>query len=191
MRGGGDSPLGFFFLLSVTPHVRCRLRLLKMERIKDYLILEEEFIENQERLKPREEKTEVRWDSSVGLLQSAADRSRLTQEERTKVEDLRGTPMSVGNLEEIIDDHHAIISSSSGPEYYVSILSFVDKDELEPGSTVLLHHKVSAASTGGIGGRNSNGSSSSTFGTNAQGSALPRTMPLLASCRMTPTRWSM
>jgi hypothetical protein len=45
---------------AVTPHVRCRLRLLKMERIKDYLILEEEFIENQERLKPREEKTEVR-----------------------------------------------------------------------------------------------------------------------------------
>lgn len=46
-------------LPTVTPHVRCRLRLLKMERIKDYLILEEEFIENQERLKPREEKTEV------------------------------------------------------------------------------------------------------------------------------------
>ena len=64
------------------------------------------------------------------------------QEERTKVEDLRGTPMTVGNLEEIIDDHHAIVSTSSGPEYYVSILSFVDKDELEPGSTVLLHHKV-------------------------------------------------
>lgn len=58
------------------------------------------------------------------------------------MEDLRGTPMTVGNLEEIIDDQHAIVSTASGPEYYVSILSFVDKDELEPGSTVLLHHKV-------------------------------------------------
>merc|ERR1719376_1071533 len=97
------------------------LRLLKQERIKDYLLMEEEFIRNQERLKPQEEKNE---------------------EERTKVDDLRGTPMSVGNLEEIIDDNHAIVSTSVGSEHYVSILSFVDKDQLEPGCTVLLNHKV-------------------------------------------------
>lgn len=43
----------------VTPHTRCRLKLLKCERIKDYLLMEEEFIRNQERLKPQEEKNEV------------------------------------------------------------------------------------------------------------------------------------
>ena len=59
-----------------------------------------------------------------------------------KVDDLRGTPMSVGNLEEIIDDNHAIVSTSVGSEHYVSILSFVDKDQLEPGCSVLLNHKV-------------------------------------------------
>merc|ERR1712193_545559 len=64
--------------------------------------------------------------------------------ERTKVDDLRGTPMSVGNLEEIIDDNHAIVSTSVGSEHYVSILSFVDKDQLEPGCSVLLNHKVHA-----------------------------------------------
>ena len=37
---------------------------------------------------------------------------------------------------------HAIVSSSSGPEYYVNVMSFVDKGQLEPGSTVLLHNKV-------------------------------------------------
>lgn len=31
-----------------------------MERIKDYLLLEEEFVQNQELLKPQEEKTQVR-----------------------------------------------------------------------------------------------------------------------------------
>ena len=36
--------------------------------------------------------------------------------------------MTVGNLEEFIDDNHAIVSSSIGTEYYVSIMSFVDKD---------------------------------------------------------------
>jgi len=108
-------------LPEVKPHTRCKLRLLKLERIKDYLLMEEEFIQNQERLKPIEEKT---------------------QEDRSKVDELRGSPMGVGSLEEIIDDNHAIISSSMGPEYYVTIMSFVDKDQLEPGSSVLLHNKV-------------------------------------------------
>ncbi|KAK4046209.1 ATPase of 26S proteasome regulatory subunit 4 [Microbotryomycetes sp. JL201] len=109
----------------VFPNTRCRLKLLKMERIKDYLLMEEEFVMNQERLKPT----------------LSEDKSA---EDRTRVDDLRGSPMNVGSLEEIIDDDHAIISSSSGPEYYVSIMSFVDKDLLEPGCTVLLHHKTHA-----------------------------------------------
>ncbi|KAJ6837093.1 26S proteasome regulatory subunit 4-like protein B [Iris pallida] len=108
-------------LPAVTPLTKCKLRLLKLERIKDYLLMEEEFVANQERLKPHEEKTE---------------------EDRTKVDDLRGSPMSVGNLEELIDENHAIVSSSVGPEYYVSILSFVDKDQLEPGCAILMHNKV-------------------------------------------------
>ncbi|KAI7734523.1 hypothetical protein M8C21_005281, partial [Ambrosia artemisiifolia] len=108
-------------LPTVTPHTKCRLRLLKLERIKDYLLMEEEFVANQERLKPQEEKTE---------------------EDRVKVDDLRGSPMSVGNLEELIDENHAIVSSSVGPEYYVGILSFVDKDQLEPGCAILMHNKV-------------------------------------------------
>jgi 26S proteasome regulatory subunit T2 len=110
-------------LPDVKPHTRCKLRLLKLDRIKDYLLMEEEFIQNQERLKPTEEKN---------------------QEERTRVDDIRGSPMSVGSLEELIDDNHAIISSSVGPEYYVSILSFVDKSQLYPGSSILMHNKALA-----------------------------------------------
>ncbi|XP_075252540.1 26S proteasome regulatory subunit 4 [Convolutriloba macropyga] len=122
-RKRGKGPDAANKLPAITPHTKCRLRLLKMERIKDYLLMEEEFIRNQERLKPQEEKQE---------------------EERSKVDDLRGTPMSVGNLEEIIDENHAIVSTSVGSEHYVNMLSFVDKDQLEPGSTVLLNHKVHA-----------------------------------------------
>ena len=50
--------------------------------------------------------------------------------------------MAVGTLEEIIDENHAIVSTSVGSEYYVVIMTFVDKDLLEPGCTVLLNHKV-------------------------------------------------
>lgn len=82
--------------------------------------MEEEFIKNQERLKPQDEKKE---------------------EERSVVDQLRGTPMLVGSLEEIIDENHAIVSPHAGSEYYVSMMSFVDKDQLEPGCSVLLNSK--------------------------------------------------
>ena len=83
--------------------------------------MEEEFIKNQERLKP-------------------IDESR--QQEIAKVDALRGTPMKVGDLEEIIDDEHAIVAPHAGFEFYTPILSIVDKDQLEPGCSVLLHDKV-------------------------------------------------
>jgi len=82
--------------------------------------MEQEFIDNQEKLKPQEKNVE---------------------DDRTKVDELRGTPMSVGNLEEFVDENHVIVSGSMGPEYYVSMLSFVDKDQLEPGSSILMHSK--------------------------------------------------
>lgn len=127
--------------------------------------MEQEFIQNQERLKPQEEKNQVqtlminnlsisRWPMPWKLCQQLLAVKFMNsnhvgpmpvhyvQEERLKVDELRGSPMGVGNLEEIIDDNHAIVSSSVGPEYYVNIMSFVDKDALEPGCSVLLHHKV-------------------------------------------------
>eukprot|EP00750_Incisomonas_marina_P022043 INCI483.1.p1 GENE.INCI483.1~~INCI483.1.p1 ORF type:complete len:454 (+),score=100.79 INCI483.1:636-1997(+) len=109
-------------LPAILPKTKCRLRLLKLERMKDYLLLEQEFIQNQERFKPKKEKDE---------------------EQKQKVDSIRGTPLQLGTLEEIIDDNHAIVSSV-GPEYYVNIMSFVDKDQLEPSTTVLLHHKTNS-----------------------------------------------
>ncbi|VFV27358.1 proteasome (macropain) 26s [Lynx pardinus] len=64
-------------------------------------------------------------------------------EERSMVDDLRGTPMLVGTLEEVIDDQRcAIVSTSLDSEYYTSILSFVDNSLLEPNCLVLFNHKV-------------------------------------------------
>ena len=114
-------PTGFSKTPTIVPNAKCKLRLLKLERVKDFLLLEEEFIRNHEVFKPHEERD---------------------QEEREKLEELRGTPLAVGNLEELIDDNHAIVSSSVGPEYYVNILSSVNQDLLEPGTAVLLHNKT-------------------------------------------------
>ncbi|KAL8204948.1 hypothetical protein R6Q57_010571 [Mikania cordata] len=65
-------------LPTVTPHSKCRLRLLK------------------ERLKPQEEKTE---------------------EDRSKVDDLRGSLMSFGNLEELIDENREACAMRWGRSY--------------------------------------------------------------------------
>ena len=60
-----------------------------MERIQDWLLLEEEFLKN-----------------CNAAIQANQDKDDSADDERSKVDDLRGTPMSVGNLEEIIDDNH-------------------------------------------------------------------------------------
>jgi 26S proteasome regulatory subunit T2 len=116
-----QGPSGIQRVPTVVPTSKCKLRMMKLERIKDFLLMEQEFIRNHEVFKPREERD---------------------QEEREKLEELRGSPMGVGTLEELIDDNHAIVSSSMGPEYYVNILSSVNQDLLEPGSSVLLHNKT-------------------------------------------------
>ncbi|RKF75793.1 26S proteasome regulatory subunit 4-like protein [Golovinomyces cichoracearum] len=125
-------------LPAVYPTSRCKLRYLRMQRIHDHLLLEEEYVENQERLRKAKSAKEGGGPATMNGDIDSLDRNA---DERSRVDDLRGSPMGVGTLEEMIDDDHAIVSSTTGPEYYVSIMSFVDKDLLEPGASVLLHHK--------------------------------------------------
>ncbi|KIX96663.1 uncharacterized protein Z520_07382 [Fonsecaea multimorphosa CBS 102226] len=123
-------------LPTIYPTARCKLRYLRMQRVHDHLLLEEEYVENQEQIrKTKAAQTQAPAAATEG---EPLDRN---SDERSKVDDMRGSPMGVGNLEELIDDDHAIVSSATGPEYYVSIMSFVDKDLLEPGASILLHHK--------------------------------------------------
>ncbi|OIR58418.1 MAG: 26S proteasome regulatory subunit T2, RPT2/PSMC1 [Amphiamblys sp. WSBS2006] len=107
-------------LPQVFPNLRSRLRLLKLQRTNDYLLLEEEFLASQsgQQSKDAHEKQEMEV-----------------------VNELRGSPMTVSSLEEMIDDDHAIVSSSIGPEHYVAIMSFVDKDRIEPGCSVLSNNR--------------------------------------------------
>jgi 26S proteasome regulatory subunit T2 len=123
-------------LPTIYPTARCKLKYLRMQRVHDHLLLEEEFVENQERIRKAKAQNNTTPASANGDLE--LDRNA---DERSRVDDMRGSPMGVGNLEEMIDADHAIVSSATGPEYYVSIMSFVDKDLLEPGASILLHHK--------------------------------------------------
>lgn len=106
-------------LPTILPTSRCRLRYLRMQRVHDHLLLEEEYVENQERLR-RAKAQAVTTPAGVDL-----DPTDRNADERSRVDDMRGSPMGVGNLEEMIDDDHAIVSSATGPEYYVDRKSVV------------------------------------------------------------------
>jgi len=83
-------------------------------------LMEEEYIKTQSNNKTEDQKAE---------------------EERNQVEELRGNPLSIGTLEEVITEDSAIVSMS-GSEYYVKILTIVDKEQLELGCSVLLGHET-------------------------------------------------
>jgi len=111
----------------ITPTKACLLKQLRLERCKDWLLVEEEFLTS-----ISNKKNESTTMEDGGLSQYEA--------EIRKVDNLRGMPMTVGTLEEIVDDQHAIVSIS-GSNYYVLIFSFVDKEQLELGCSVLLHDR--------------------------------------------------
>ncbi|EQB60547.1 26s proteasome regulatory subunit 4 [Vairimorpha apis BRL 01] len=103
----------------VYPITKCKLRQLKLEKQLNFLNLEDHLLSLAESDKP----------------------SEAINSQKMIVDQIRGNPMDIGTLEEFVDDNHAIVSTGLGPEYYVNIFSFVDKDLLEPGCTVLLNHK--------------------------------------------------
>jgi len=111
-------------LPTITPNTKCLLRMRKFERIKDYLLMEKEYIQNK-KVNVKENENE--------------------EEKNNVIETLRGTPINIGTLEELINEEKAIVSFQS-EEFYVNILSIVDKEQLELGCNVLLrnnsHHVV-------------------------------------------------
>ncbi|MES1918826.1 ATPase of 26S proteasome regulatory subunit 4 [Bonamia ostreae] len=121
---GGDSSL--LKLPEILPLTKCRLRELRLERVKDYLIIQRAYAEKQEKL----------------LREREGGQNDRTAQLRKQVEDMRGASITLGTLEELVDDGHAIVSSNVGLKYYVNILSFVDRDLVEPGCSVLLHSKA-------------------------------------------------
>ncbi|KAG0418724.1 26S proteasome regulatory subunit 4 like protein [Dictyocoela roeselum] len=100
------------------PILKCKLRYLKLKQILKYLRLENELLD--------------------------FDNPQKIDNDKKIIEQLRGTPLSLGTLEEFVDEDHAIVTVGLGPEYYVPIYSFVDRDVLAPGCTVLCNYRDSS-----------------------------------------------
>jgi len=56
-----------------------------------------------------------------------------------EVKRIQSVPLVIGNFNEMIDADYGIVSSTAGSNYYVRILSTVDRETLKPNASVGLH----------------------------------------------------
>ncbi|RWS29392.1 26S proteasome regulatory complex: ATPase RPT2-like protein [Leptotrombidium deliense] len=91
-----------------------------LTHVKDWMTLEKELLQKRQKHKTRTEKEE---------------------EENKQLDTIRGKPMLVATLDELLDEGtHAIVSIGPGDiEFFVPIRSIVDKELLEPNCKVLLN----------------------------------------------------
>uniref|UniRef100_A0A915I4C2 Proteasomal ATPase OB C-terminal domain-containing protein n=1 Tax=Romanomermis culicivorax TaxID=13658 RepID=A0A915I4C2_ROMCU len=107
----------------VTPYSRCFLKVMRADRLRDYLLMEEEFLLGQGKYARRLERIRIM--------------------EQIQLDKIRESPLIIGTIDEMPDESHAIVTPNTdgGTQFYTRVMSFVDREQLEPGGTVLLNHK--------------------------------------------------
>lgn len=74
-------------LPDITPNLKCRLRLCRQERIKDFLLIEQDFVRKQVEWKKEKEANTPESEKNQGGAMN----------EQKQVEAMRGTPLLIGN----------------------------------------------------------------------------------------------
>ncbi len=87
-----------------------------IQRQKDFLAIQQEYVKDEQKNLKRE------------LLRA--------QEE---VKRIQSVPLVIGQFLEMIDAHTGIVGSTTGSNYYVRVLSTIDRELLKPTSSVALH----------------------------------------------------
>ncbi len=97
------------------------LKLKKLQKQLELILLQEEYIKDEQRYLKRE------------LIRA--------QEEVKKIQSV---PLVIGQFLEPIDQHTGIVSSTTGSNYVVRILSTLDRELLKPSASVALHRHSNA-----------------------------------------------
>eukprot|EP01094_Clydonella_sp_ATCC50884_P022518 TRINITY_DN51_c0_g2_i2.p1 TRINITY_DN51_c0_g2~~TRINITY_DN51_c0_g2_i2.p1 ORF type:complete len:396 (-),score=134.23 TRINITY_DN51_c0_g2_i2:173-1360(-) len=95
--------------------------LKQLERQLEFLNIQEEYIKDEQKNLKRE------------LLRA--------QEE---VKRIQSVPLVIGQFLEMIDQNHAIVGSTTGSNFYVRVLSTLNREDLKPSSSVALHRHSNA-----------------------------------------------
>lgn len=78
----------------------------------------------------------------IKLEQKNLQRELLHAQEEVKR--IQSVPLVIGQFLEAVDQNYAIVGSTTGSNYYVRILSTLDRELLKPGSSVALHKHSNA-----------------------------------------------
>ncbi|KAJ8887968.1 hypothetical protein PR048_007452 [Dryococelus australis] len=116
---GGDDKLKHLFLRLVTPLLW--LCWQKLQRQLEFLAVQEEYIKDEQRNLKKE------------YLHA--------QEE---VKRIQSVPLVIGQFLEAVDQNTGIVGSTTGSNYYVRILSTIDRELLKPSASVALHKHSNA-----------------------------------------------
>jgi len=96
-------------------------RLKSLERELEFLGIQEDYIKEEQKNLRRE------------LLRA-----------QVEVKRIQSVPLVLGQFLEVIDQHHGIVGSTTGSNYYVRILSTIDRELLKPNTSVALHRHSNA-----------------------------------------------
>ena len=64
-----------------------------------------------------------------------------------EVKRIQSVPLVIGQFLEMVDVHYGIVCSTAGSNYYVRILSTLDRERLKPNSSVALHRSDDTTNT--------------------------------------------
>merc|ERR1719449_508181 len=92
------------------------IRLKELQRQMEFLDISEEYIKDEMKNLKREM---IRAQEEIKRVQSV--------------------PLVIGQFSEMVDQNHGIVSSTTGSNYYVRILSTLNRELLKPSSSVALH----------------------------------------------------
>lgn len=56
-----------------------------------------------------------------------------------EVKRIKAVPLVIGQFLEAVDENNGIVASTTGSNYYVRVLSTIDREQLKPSSSVALH----------------------------------------------------
>lgn len=57
---------------------------------------------------------------------------------------ISSVPLSIGQVNEMIDTNYGIVNSTAGSTFYVRVLSILDREKLKPNTSVSLHRHSNA-----------------------------------------------
>eukprot|EP00997_Jenningsia_sp_PLL12_P000465 NODE_1069_length_1295_cov_101.816212_g879_i0.p2 GENE.NODE_1069_length_1295_cov_101.816212_g879_i0~~NODE_1069_length_1295_cov_101.816212_g879_i0.p2 ORF type:complete len:101 (+),score=12.07 NODE_1069_length_1295_cov_101.816212_g879_i0:213-515(+) len=63
---------------------------------------------------------------------------------KEEIKRIQSVHLGTGNFVEMVDENYGIVGSSSGSQYFVRVLSTINREELKPNQRVALHRSSHA-----------------------------------------------